>query len=68
MRPSLPDQRHAQLRADFLRLTSERLDMIAGSRDYAAKTTEIDQVLASVWRLGTIYSQSPCIYDTPVVT
>ncbi len=53
-----PAQRHAQLRDDFIKLTNERLDMVPDSREYEAQSTRIDQVLASVWMLGTVYSRA----------
>jgi hypothetical protein len=54
-RATLPRQRHDQLRAEFLCLTNQRMDLAPGSSAYQTKSTEIDQVLASVWLLGTIY-------------
>jgi hypothetical protein len=58
-RAPLPLQRHSQLREEFLSLLDERRDLDPESRAYQTKSTEIDQVLASVWQLGTIYLTSP---------
>jgi hypothetical protein len=62
-RATLPHQRHTQLREAFLALTNQRLDLAPGSVAYQTKCTEIDQVLASVWLLGTIYQLSPNSVD-----
>jgi hypothetical protein len=55
---TLPRQRHSQLREEFISLTKQRRDLPPGSTAYLSKSSEIDAVLASVWRLGTIYSMS----------
>jgi hypothetical protein len=65
-RATLPRQRHDQLREEFLCLTNQRMDLAPGSPAYEAKSTEIDQVLASVWLLGTIYQPGPDVTDESV--
>jgi hypothetical protein len=63
-RAPLPQQRHTQLREEFFSLTNQRKDLDPGSPAYLTKTTEIDQVLASVWQLGTIYLLTPAAHDS----
>jgi hypothetical protein len=64
LRQPLPAQRHQQLKEEFLALTRQRLDLAPDTAAYAQKTTQIDQVLASVWALGTIYTRTPSAFDT----
>jgi len=49
-------------------LINQRKDLSPDSVAYQTKSTEIDQVLASVWLLGTIYQLSPNAVDGRSVT
>lgn len=49
--------RHEQFRTDWLKMWQQRADLPPDTYEYESLTTAMDQILASVFLLGTIPAQ-----------